>query len=272
MIKVRIQLQGEGSAAAINSNPLSVAKTIIAEDGITGLYRGLSAGILRQLTYGMTRLGIFQGLSEKFKPEGKTAADLPLSTKLGCSICAGGIGALVGTPADAALVRMQADSTLPLEQRRGYKNGLDAMIRMASEEGITGFFSGATPTILRGLAINIGMLTTYSNYKKMMAPYFGYDSQTNRFVCGALSGWTAATVSLPFDFVKTRLQKQRPDANGKLPYAGVADCIGKVMAQEGLFAFYKGYGTYCIRITPHIMLTWVFMDNVKAFLKSNNLM
>jgi hypothetical protein len=26
---------------------------------------------------------------------------------------------------------------------------------------------------------------------------------------GALSGWTAATVSLPFDFLKTRLQKMK---------------------------------------------------------------
>jgi len=106
----------------------------------------------------------------------------------------------------------------------------------------------------------------------MMAPYLGSDTQSNRFFCGALSGWTAATVSLPFDFVKTRLQKQRPDASGKYPYAGVMDCIGKTMAAEGPSAFYKGYGTYCIRITPHIMLTWVFMDNVKAILKKRNLM
>ena len=40
-----------------------------------------------------------------------------------------------------------------------------------------------------------------------------------RFVGGALSGWTAATVALPFDYVKTMLQKQKPDAAGKLEYA-----------------------------------------------------
>ncbi len=47
-----------------------------------------------------------------------------------------------GTPADAALVRMQADTTLPAAERRNYKNGLDAMYRMAKEEGLKGFFSG----------------------------------------------------------------------------------------------------------------------------------
>ena len=37
--------------------------------------------------------------------------------ELGCSLTRGGIGAPVGTPADAALVRMQADTKLPVEQR-----------------------------------------------------------------------------------------------------------------------------------------------------------
>jgi len=266
MIKVRIQLAG-GSAS-----PIAVASSVIAKEGPLALYSGLSAALLRQLTYGMTRLGIFQGLSEKFKPAGKTAQDLPFLTKLGCSLSAGGIGALVGTPADAALVRMQADTTLPVDQRRNYKNGLDAMIRMAREEGVAGFFSGATPTIYRGLAINVGMLTSYGYYKQMMGPYLGADSQSNRFFCGFLSGWTAASVSLPFDYIKTMLQKQKPDASGKLPYNGVLDVITKTVATEGPFAFYKGYLTFCVRITPHIMLTWVFMDNMKVFLKGRDLM
>eukprot|EP00657_Telonema_sp_P-1_P007458 TRINITY_DN27340_c0_g1_i1.p1 TRINITY_DN27340_c0_g1~~TRINITY_DN27340_c0_g1_i1.p1 ORF type:complete len:132 (+),score=59.38 TRINITY_DN27340_c0_g1_i1:93-488(+) len=92
------------------------------------LYKGLSAGFLRQLTYGMSRLGIFRTLTNTLTPEGKTAADLSISQKFGCSVIAGGLGALIGTPADAALVRMQGDSTLPPEQRRNYKNGVDAMV------------------------------------------------------------------------------------------------------------------------------------------------
>ena len=61
--------------------------------------------------------------------------------QLGCSIVAGGLGAIIGTPADAALIRMQSDTTLPEAQRRNYKNGLDAMTRMLREEGL----SGASP-------------------------------------------------------------------------------------------------------------------------------
>merc|ERR1719213_1240495 len=248
-----------------------MAGHLVKNNGVMFLYKGLSAGILRQLTYGLTRLGIFRTLTDRFAPPGKTAADIDFLTKLGCSLTAGGIGAFIGTPADAALVRMQADSKLPVEQQRGYKNGLDALFRMAREEGLRGFFTGATPTICRGLAINVGMLMTYDSFKKMNSSWAGDGTQTNRFVSGALSGWVASTVSLPFDFIKTRLQKQTPLADGTLPYKGVLDCMRKVAAQEGPLALYQGYGTYVIRITPHIMLTWVFMDNVKAIFDARNM-
>eukprot|EP01083_Nonionella_stella_P139113 423645_1 len=272
MVKVRIQLQGEGTGTGVTTNPIKVARMVIAEEGVPGLYRGLSAAILRQCTYGLTRLGVFRTITDYITPEGKTAADITFTQRLGASLCAGGIGALVGTPADAALVRMQSDATLPIDQRRGYKNAFDALFRMAREEGLKGFFSGGAPTVFRGLLINVGMLCTYDPLKKSLGDYMGgYDSQTTRFVCGALSGWAAATVSLPADFLKTRLQKMKPLPDGTVPYKGLFDCISKTAKNEGIMALYQGYPTFVVRITPHIMLTWVFMDNYKTFLNACNL-
>lgn len=46
---------------------LTVAKEIIAKDGAGGLYKGLSAGLLRQATYTTARLGIFQIFSDLLK-------------------------------------------------------------------------------------------------------------------------------------------------------------------------------------------------------------
>merc|ERR1712059_106536 len=89
----------------------------------------------------------------------------------------------------------------------------------------------------------------------------GKGTQTNRFFSGFLSGWTAATMALPFDFVKTRLQQMEPcPTTGKLPYTGIANCFKTVFVEGGPLAFYSGYPTFITRITPHIMLTWVFLD------------
>lgn len=56
---------------------LTVAKEIIAKDGAGGLYKGLSAGLLRQATYTTARLGIFQIFSDMLKKqnEGKVYPD-----------------------------------------------------------------------------------------------------------------------------------------------------------------------------------------------------
>ena len=42
----------------------SVGSKIIAEEGVSALYRGLSAGLLRQATYTTARLGIYQYISD----------------------------------------------------------------------------------------------------------------------------------------------------------------------------------------------------------------
>merc|ERR1719373_206989 len=258
MIMKRSQLARAADATA-KTDMITIGGQLLRNEGLMYMYTGLSAGILRQLTYGLSRLGIFRTLTDTYGP--KDGSPMPFATRLPCSMVAGGIGAVIGTPPDAALVRLQADGMLPPAERRNYKGAIDALSRMAREEGMKGFFSGCGPTVGRGLAMNVGMLSSYDSYKELVGPFCGgKDSQATRFVGGFLSGWTAATFALPFDFVKSRLQAQKPGADGKMPYNSFLDCAKKVMKAEGPFAFYAGYPTFVVRITPHIMLTWVFMD------------
>lgn len=164
---------------------------------------------------------------------------------------------------------MQADQTLPVEQRRGYKNVGDALLRMWREEGLVGgVFAGASPTITRALALNVGMLATYDGAKEFFSQYTTSPA-ISTFGGGLVSGFCASAMSLPFDFVKTRLQKQRKLPDGSLPYKGFVDCAIKVTAKEGPLAFYSGFPTYYIRIAPHIMLTWAGLEFLQSsvFLK-----
>ena len=150
MVKVRIQLGAQG-------NPFSVGSQIVRSDGVLGLYRGLSAGLLRQATYTTARLGIFNTLSARLR-EWNQGANLPLWVKACCGLTSGGLAAIVGTPADLTLIRMQADNTLPPEQRRNYKGIGDAFVRIVREDGVIGLFRGAGPTVVRAMALNMGML------------------------------------------------------------------------------------------------------------------
>jgi len=181
-------------------------------------------------------------------------------------LAAGGLGALVGNPADLSLIRMQADGTLPLEQRRNYKNVFDALGRIVREEGVLALWKGATPTVVRAMALNLGMLASYSEAKAQLDKRFK-PGMSNNLTASAIAGFFASLFSLPFDFVKTRLQKQRPDANGKLQYKGSIDCAMQVFRKEGAFAFYRGFPTFFTRIAPHVMISLLIMDGLDSMVK-----
>ena len=80
-----------------------------------------------------------------------------------CGLTAGAVGACVGSPADLVLIRMQADATLPLEQRQNYRNEFHALYRIVSEEGVLALWRGAGPTVVRAMVLNMGMLASYEN-------------------------------------------------------------------------------------------------------------
>lgn len=253
MVKVRIQLGAKGG-------PIGVAKDIIAKDGVGQLYKGLNAGLLRQATYTTARLGIFQVITDKAK-ELNGGKNLPLWQKAACGLTAGGLGALVGTPADLTLIRMQADSTLPAEQRRNYTGVMNAMSRIVKEDGVGGLFRGAGPTVVRAMALNMGMLASNDQAKEMIED-MGFTKGGQAAVLGGatIAGFFASVCSLPFDFIKTRMQRMSPNPDGTMPYKSAVDCAMQTLRNEGPLKFYTGFPTFFIRIAPHVVLTLVFAD------------
>jgi solute carrier family 25 oxoglutarate transporter 11 len=100
------------------------------------------------------------------------------------------------------------------------------------------------------MALNFGQLAFFSEAKQRLA---GTDlsPKTQTLTASAIAGFFASFFSLPFDFVKTRLQKQTRRPDGTLPYKGMVDCFAKVAREEGLLRFYRGFSTYYVRIAPH---------------------
>lgn len=254
MVKVRIQL-GQGSAS-------QVTKNMLRDEGFAAFYKGLSAGLLRQATYTTARLGSFKLLTAK-AVKANDGKPLPLYQKALCGLTAGAIGASVGSPADLALIRMQADATLPLAQRRNYTNAFQALYRIVADEGVLALWKGAGPTIVRAMALNMGMLASYDQSVELFRDSLGLGEASTVIGASAVSGFFAAACSLPFDYVKTQIQKMQPDAQGKYPYGGSLDCTLKTLKSGGPLKFYTGFPVYCVRIAPHVMLTWIFLNQIQ---------
>ncbi|URE43856.1 Mitochondrial 2-oxoglutarate malate carrier [Musa troglodytarum] len=255
MVKVRIQL-GQGSA-------VQVTKNMLANEGFGSFYKGLSAGLLRQATYTTARLGSFRVLTNK-AVEANDGKPLPLLQKAAIGLTAGAIGASVGSPADLALIRMQADATLPAAQRRNYKNAFHALYRIIADEGVLALWKGAGPTVVRAMSLNMGMLASYDQSIELFRDSLGFGEVSTVLGASAVSGFFASACSLPFDYVKTQIQKMQPDATGKYPYTGSLDCVMKTLKSGGPFKFYTGFPVYCVRIAPHVMVKLYDVDILES--------
>ncbi|KAK4164536.1 hypothetical protein QBC43DRAFT_48009 [Cladorrhinum sp. PSN259] len=261
MVKVRIQLAGEGKIGGPRATALSVTRDIIANGKALDLYTGLSAGLLRQAVYTTARLGLFDtimgNLSVRAKAKGNTVG---FKERAVAGLSAGGVAAMIGNPADLALIRMQSDGLKPLAERKNYKSVIDALSSIAKSEGVGALWAGASPTVVRAMALNFGQLAFFSESKSQLKQRTNMSNQAQTLSASAIAGFFASFFSLPFDFVKTRLQKQSKGPNGELPYKGMADCFVKVAKQEGLLRFYRGFGTYYVRIAPHAMVTLIVAE------------
>lgn len=266
MVKVRIQILAGTAEAA---GPFTVAANMIKNDGFLSMYAGLSAGLTRQVVYTGARLGLFDIFTEKAKdPE---TGKVSFGANALCALSAGGIAAFIGNPCDLALIRMQSDNMLPKEQRAGYAHVGSALGGILKQEGPAGLLKGAAPTVTRAMALNLGMLATNATAKEKLKDA-GVTGMAQTFGASAIAGFFASAFSLPFDFVKTQMQKQRPDPiTGELKYSSSLDCVAKTMAEGGPLRFYAGFPTFYIRIAPHAMITLLAQDAIKGFWARNGL-
>jgi solute carrier family 25 oxoglutarate transporter 11 len=252
MVKVRMQLAGEGKAGGPKPTPVSVTREIIASGKALDLYTGLSAGLLRQAVYTTARLGFFDTFMGKLATRAKAKGQsVGFAERATAGLTAGGLAAMIGNPADLALIRMQSDGLKPAAERKNYKSVIDALSSIAKSEGVGALWAGAAPTVVRAMALNFGQLAFFSEAKAQLKARTTLSANAQTLSASAVAGFFASFFSLPFDFVKTRLQKQHRGPDGKLPYNGMADCFARVAKQEGLMRFYRGFGTYYVRIAPH---------------------
>jgi dicarboxylate transporter 10 len=227
---------------------------VIRNDGVRGLYSGISASLLRQITYSTVRFGIYEEFKARFVPKPaspgsssstKTNQSPPLLTLIAASSVSGFVGGIVGNVADVLNVRMQHDAALPPQQRRNYNHALDGLVRMTREEGgLRSWFRGVWPNSLRAAAMTAGQLASYDFIKGMLLRHTPMgDTLSTHFSASFLAGVVAATITSPIDVIKTRVMS----ASGK---SNIVHLLREITAQEGLRWMFKGWVPSFLRLGP----------------------
>eukprot|EP00043_Microstomoeca_roanoka_P004441 m.49694 g.49694 ORF g.49694 m.49694 type:complete len:345 (+) comp12494_c1_seq1:131-1165(+) len=254
LLKNRMQIAG-GKTSFI-----TVVRTLLREEGILALYNGLSAGLLRQATYTTTRLGVYNMLLDKFASDGS----LSFGAKAAMGLTAGAVGAVVGTPAEVALIRMSSDGSRPAAERRNYTSVANALTRIAREEGVLSLWRGCTPTVLRAMVVNAAQLATYTQAKQFIEEKWNLHGISLHFSASMISGLATTAASMPVDILKTRIQNMRI-INGVPEFKGAGEVAVNILRQEGVFAFWKGFLPYYARLGPHTVLTFIILEQLGHF-------
>ncbi|XP_033500204.1 mitochondrial dicarboxylate carrier [Epinephelus lanceolatus] len=250
LIKVHLQTQQE-----VRVRMVGMAVNVVRREGFLALYSGLSASLCRQMTYSLSRFAIYETVRDEMNRKNK--GGMPFYQKVLLGAFGGFVGGFIGTPADLVNVRMQNDVKLPVELRRNYAHALDGLLRVWKEEGMRKLFSGASMASSRGALVSVGQLSCYDQSKQLvLATGYLTDNILTHFLASVFAGGCATILCQPLDVVKTRLM------NSKLEYGGVFHCLTET-ARLGPKAFYKGLVPAAIRLIPHTVFTFMFLEQLR---------
>lgn len=263
-VKVQLQVASEG-VRGVKFSPIAFMLKTYQTKGLLEFYSGLDSALLRQVLYATTRLGLYKSLSDYEKRQSGSDS-ISFFKKFLYSTVSGGIGAVVGNPCDLSLIRIQTDHSLPVEQRRNYKNVFDALRRIPKEEGAFAYWRGCTPTIFRASAMNFGMLAPYDQTKEFLDRNMGV-STMNRIYASVIAAFCACVISLPFDNIKTKYQRMMKLPDGSFPYNGFIDCFRKSISKEGFMGLYVGFPVFVMRVGPNAVITLLTQDLLHHLLK-----
>lgn len=247
LVKVRLQLR----AGDAPKNMTGTFGYVVRHEGVRGLYSGLSASLLRQMTYSTVRFGVYEELKQRYTT-GDKKPSLPLLIAL--STFSGFLGGISGNAADVTNVRMQQDRALAPEHRRQYKHGLDGMVRMLRDEGPRSWFRGVWPNSVRAALMNAGQLASYDTCKGLLLQYTPMgDTTMTHFTSSLMAGFVATTVCSPVDVIKSRVMS----ATGN---QGLASLLTEIYAKEGVSWVFKGWVPSFLRLGPQTICTFLFLE------------
>ncbi|KAK8967608.1 hypothetical protein KSP40_PGU011613 [Platanthera guangdongensis] len=248
---------------------------VVEENGWQGLWAGNTVNMLRIIPTQAIELATFEcvkrtvtSVHKKWKEEGNPKVQAGhLSMELPCSwispIAVGGAAAgivstLICHPLEVIKDRLTVN-------REIYPSISIAFRKICKDDGVGGLYAGIFPTL-------VGMFPYSTCY------YFMYETvkssycqskkkknlnRTEMILIGAISGFTASTISFPLEVARKRLMIGK--MQGKCP-ANMVACLAEVIREEGLLGLYRGWGASCLKVMPSSGITWMFYEAWKDVL------
>ncbi|KAH9795070.1 Nicotinamide adenine dinucleotide transporter 2 [Citrus sinensis] len=266
VIKTRLQVHGlpEGTHSGRRGSIIIISlQNILKNEGLKGLYRGLSPTLLALLP----NWAVSTIIDDLFPVKRDGNSQLSVGKNMIAAAGAGAATAIATNPLWVVKTRLQTQgmrsNVVP------YKSILSALRRIAHEEGMRGLYSGILPS-LAGVSHVAIQFPAYERIKHYMAKKDDTDvdklNPGSIMIASSIAKVLASVITYPHEVVRSRLQEQGQNRKVDVQYAGVVDCVKKVFQKEGFPGFYRGCATNLLRTTPSAVITFTSYEIIQSFL------
>ena len=166
-VKVRIQ-----NFQNIYKGMTNTFRKIYLEEGFFAFYKGLGAGLMRQIIYASLRLGLYDYSLSQMEKRG---VQTNILHQIAVGLLSGGFAIAVANPLDVLLVKFQSD-VVPIfkegkvvELRKNYRNLRHAVLEIPRKEGWrSGYYLSLWPNVMRHSLGNAIELVTFSQLSYLL--------------------------------------------------------------------------------------------------------
>ncbi|CCE65426.1 hypothetical protein TPHA_0L00700 [Tetrapisispora phaffii CBS 4417] len=284
--KTRLQAQGLQSAGKSRyyNGLIGTINTIVKDEGILGLYKGIGPILMGYLPSWMIYFSIYEVSKDSFP---KIFPNSVFLTHFFSALTAGSVSTILTNPIWVIKTRLMLQNDIGKNSTH-YKNTIDAFIKIYKQEGPKAFYAGLLPSLFGLFHVGIQFpifenLKTTFKYKtvkiseeidnnhgastKNLEP-----TNTNSTInldrlimASCLSKMIASLVTYPHEILRTRMQLKSnlpPSVQRK-----IIPLIKKTYTKEGFKGFYSGFFVNLLRTVPASVITLVTFEYVQNFLR-----
>lgn len=229
-----------------------VVRTTINENGVRGMYRGLSSMLYFSIPKAASRFTAFDFFNRNLKD---TPVDKGALRGFLAGLGAGTVEALlVTTPQETLKIKLIHDQFIsPTRRFNGFFHGVYTIAR---QDGLAQMYRGVVPTVLK---VSTAQATRFGVFQAIPAKY--REGRARTALSGAFAGFLSVVTFHGIDVVKSRMQGLEA-----YKYKGSIDCARQLFAQGGIAALYKGVVPRLTRVCAEVAITFTLYEEVVQML------
>ena len=264
VVKTRMQAHRLKAGFSINKSAWATAGCVVRDEGIRGLWAGVSASCVRTACgaglYFLLLERVTRELNAKFPVSKDSSQTVQGARTFAVGAASRALAAAMLCPLTVVKTRMEYASI----SGTTYTGVANALYTIGAKEGMKGLFSGLGSTLLRDApfsGLNLVMYTQMRTVMGEVAVAQGRETDAmDTFFAGAVAGGVATFLTHPPDVLRTRVQLGRPSTS-----------FVKIVSEEGVRALWVGSFPRILRRTLQQAMTWSLYEHVAKLLGGTSL-